>query len=180
MRRWESVDRSLRNAAVRHCPQGSLASNDARDGSMGVVDPAGGWTDPEPDLEEDGRQPGLLAYDLGRRGFWALEPGQPTQLELAVDDSAGTLIVHQAPLGILGTVELQVAIALAAVWGETDRDRVFPFRIADLVERMELSWSGQTVRDLDPSPWPAGLGSLRCNVVRPRTSDGARRPLRTG
>ena len=111
--------------------------------------PPGGWTDPEPDLGEDGRQAGLLAYDLGRRGFWALEPGQPTQLELAVDDSAGTLIVHQAPLGILGTVELQVAIALAAVWGETERDRVFPFRIADLVERMELSWSGQTVRDLD-------------------------------
>ena len=29
---------------VRHCPRGSLASNDARDGFMGVVDPAG-WMD---------------------------------------------------------------------------------------------------------------------------------------
>ena len=128
---------------------------------------------PDEDADDDATPfevgPGLLPYDLGRRGFWALEPGQPVQMELAVDDIAGALIVREAPLGMLGTFELQVAIALAAVWGDDERERVFPFRIADLVERLELSWSGRTVADLDRA-----LGRLASTLFAATWYDPAR------
>jgi hypothetical protein len=113
--------------------------------------------DATPEELEHGR--GLLAYDFGRRGLWALEPGQPVQLELPVDDGAGTLVVHEAPLGMIGTFELQVAIALAAVWGEGMRERCFPFRLIDLADCLELRWGGRTQKELDRA-----LGRLRATT----------------
>jgi hypothetical protein len=136
------------------------------------------WADfvPRPEAHEadNGFQqlepgPGLLAYDFGRRGFWALEPGQPVQLELAIDDGAGTLIVREAPLGMIGTFELQVAIGLAAVWGEGSRERSFPFRLKDLADRLELRWGGKTQKDLDRA-----LGRLRATTFGATWYDPAR------
>lgn len=122
-----------------------------------MSDPDPPWLNytPPPRLEEfealasDPPSPGILPYDLGRRGFWALEPGKSVQLELPVEDVMGTVIVWEAPLGRISVADLQVAVALSAIWGEGARERVFEFTLADLAERLELAWGGKTAKQLD-------------------------------
>ena len=101
---------------------------------------------------------GVIERDCAQRGIWSLEPKQAAQLQLPLTsaDRDGQLVLTSAPLGTLGTYEMQVCVALMGRWAAGERTSPYvDVSLHGLAESLGLAWSGRTSRDLR-----AALGRL--------------------